>query len=143
MASINMVIVQGNLGRDPDIRSTATGKQVANFSVACSKRWEQNGEWKESTTWVKCVAWGKFAEAVANARKGDSVLVQGEIQSRKYEKDGVEREITEVNATQNLIVMPRNHDAAPASGGYNRTAPAPARTAPARAPQRPDDEIPF
>ena len=142
MASMNITIIQGNLGRDPEVRATPTGKQVANFSLAVSKRWEQQGEWKEATTWIRCVAWGKFADAVMAAHKGDSVLVQGEIQSRKYTaKDGSEKELTEVNVTQNLIVMPRNQDAA--GGGYRSAAPAPARTAPARAPQRPDDEIPF
>lgn len=133
MNSVNNVVVSGNLGRDPDVRATGTGKSVANFSVAVTKRYEMNGERKETTTWVRCVAWGKLAEQVAEARKGDGVWLQGEIQSRKYTaKDGSEREVVEVNAAT-LHVVPRlassaRPASAPPSGGRS---------------QRDDDEIPF
>ena len=93
---MNQVICRGRLGRDPQIRATSKGTSVANFSVACDR--EYNGQ--KLTDWINVVAWGKLAEAVGNlVRKGDEVLVQGRMGTRKYTaKDGSDRYITEVTA---------------------------------------------
>lgn len=93
---MNQVICRGRLGRDPQIRATSKGTSVANFSVACDR--EYNGQ--KLTDWINVVAWGKLAEAVGNlVCKGDEVLVQGRMGTRKYTaKDGSDRYITEVTA---------------------------------------------
>lgn len=93
---MNQVICKGRLGRDPQIRTTSKGTSVASFSVACDRMYND----KKLTDWINVVAWGKLAEAVGNlVRKGDEVLVQGRMGTRKYTaKDGSDRYITEVTA---------------------------------------------
>lgn len=92
----NNVLLRGRLGRDPQIRTTSKGMAVASFSVACDRMYND----KKLTDWINVVAWGKLAEAVGNlVRKGDEVLVQGRMGTRKYTaKDGSDRYITEVTA---------------------------------------------
>ena len=93
---MNQVICRGRLGRDPQIRTTSKGPAVASFSVACDRMYND----KKLTDWINVVAWGKLAEAMGNlVRKGDEVLVQGRMGTRKYTaKDGSDRYITEVTA---------------------------------------------
>ena len=88
------IIIAGNVGRDPETRFTAGGKQVTNFSVAVSEKRGQD----ESTTWFRCTAFEKTAKVVEDyVRKGSSVLVDGRIASRKFtDKEGMERESWEV-----------------------------------------------
>lgn len=98
---MNQEICIGRLGRDPQIRTTKTGRAVASFSIAVNRAYTTpQGEKKELTDWINVVAWGKLAEAVGNlVRKGDEVLVKGRIGTRKYTaKDGSDRYITEVTA---------------------------------------------
>lgn len=92
----NNVLLRGRLGRDPQIRTTSKGTAVASFSVACDRMYND----KKLTDWINVVSWGKMAEAVGNlVRKGDEVLVQGRMGTRKYTaKDGSDRYITEVTA---------------------------------------------
>lgn len=88
---MNQVICRGRLGRDPQIRTTSKGTAVASFSVACDRMYND----KKLTDWINVVAWGKLAEAMGNlVRKGDEVLVQGRMGTRKYTaKDGSDRYI--------------------------------------------------
>lgn len=104
---MNTVQILGNLGKDPDIRATNTGKTVASFSVAVSRKYTTpQGEEKELTDWVNVVAWGNLAEAVGNQlKKGSRVFVEGKYSTRSYEdKNGQKRYITEVIA--NTIAKP-------------------------------------
>lgn len=95
MASVNKQILIGNLGKDPELRQTASGKAVCNFSVATTEK--RGGE--EETTWHNVVAWEKNAENAAKyLKKGSSVYVEGRTTKRKYEKDGQQRESVEVVA---------------------------------------------
>lgn len=99
--SVNMAVLVGNLGKDPEVRFTQTGKAVANFSVATSEKWRgQDGQQQESTQWHNIVVWGNQAEACGKyLSKGRQVYIQGRIQTRKYQdRDGNERYITEVVA---------------------------------------------
>lgn len=93
---MNQVICRGRLGRDPQIRTTSKGTAVTSYSVACDRMYNDN----KLTDWINVIAWGKLAEAVGNlVRKGDEVLVQGRMGTRKYTaKDGSDRYITEVTA---------------------------------------------
>lgn len=104
---MNTVQILGNLGKDPDIRATGTGKTVASFSVAVKRKYTtQQGEVKELTDWINVVAWGSLAEAVGNQlKKGSRVFVEGRYSTRSYEdKSGNKRYVTEVIA--NMIAKP-------------------------------------
>lgn len=104
---MNTVQILGNLGKDPDIRATGTGKTVATFSVAVKRKYTtQQGEEKELTDWINVVAWGNLAEAVGNQlKKGSRVFVEGRYSTRSYEdKNGNKRYVTEVIA--NMIAKP-------------------------------------
>ena len=100
MASVNKVILVGNLGKDPEIRATQGGQSIANFSVATSDTWKDknSGERKERTEWHRVVVFNeKLAEIVQKyLRKGSKVYLEGQLATRKWEKDGVERYSTEV-----------------------------------------------
>ena len=99
--SVNMAIVVGNLGKDPEVRFTQSGRAVANFSIATSESWTgQDGNPQERTEWHRIVVWGKQAESCGQyLAKGRQVFVQGRIQTRTYEdKTGNTRYITEVVA---------------------------------------------
>ena len=99
--SVNIAIVVGNLGRDPEVRFTQNGRAVANFSVATSESWTgQDGNPQERTEWHNIVVWGKQAEACGQyLAKGRQVFVQGRIQTRKWtDQNGQERYTTEIVA---------------------------------------------
>ena len=99
--SVNKVILVGNLGRDPEIRSTQDGTRVANFSVATSERWNDraSGERKEKTEWHRVVVFNdRLVDVIEKyLKKGAKVYLEGQLQTRKYtDKDGVEKYSTEV-----------------------------------------------
>ncbi len=98
---INLVLLAGNLGKDPDLRFTQSGTAVANFSLATSERFkDQSGEWKDKTEWHKIVVWGKTAENCGEyLRKGSKILLRGKLQTRKWQdKNGNDQYTTEVVA---------------------------------------------
>ncbi len=99
---MNLVIVEGNLARDPIIRTTKTGKAVASFTLGVTEEYiDSKGERKNTTNWPNIVAWGKYAEAVANyCRKGTRVHVMGKYTTRSYDdpKTNQRRWITEISA---------------------------------------------
>lgn len=122
-ASLNRVMLIGNLGADPDIRSTQTGKDVANLSVATTDRWkDQSGEWQERTEWHRVVAWGKLAEQCERfLRKGRKVYVEGRIQTREYEdRDGNKRFTTETVAQRVDFLDSRGGSDGGGGGGGDR-----------------------
>ena len=99
---VNKVILVGNLGRDPEIRSTPSGQNVANFSVATTRRWkDRDGNRQEKTEWHNIVAWGKQAEIAGQyLTKGKQVFVEGRLETRSWEKDGQKHFRTEVICDQ-------------------------------------------
>jgi single-strand DNA-binding protein len=102
MASVNKVILVGNLGRDPEVRYTTSGTAVANFTMATTDRWndQASGERKERTEWHRIVVWGKQAEIAGEyLRKGRQVYVEGALQTREWtDREGNKRYTTEVRA---------------------------------------------
>ena len=104
MASVNKVILVGNLGRDPEIKVFPSGDQVANVTVATTDRWKdkQTGEQKENTEWHRVVFNGRLAEIVEQyLRKGSQVYVEGSLRTRKWtDQAGVEKYSTEIRADQ-------------------------------------------
>jgi single-strand DNA-binding protein len=104
MASINKVIIVGNLGRDPEMRTFPSGDQVANVTIATTDKWKdkQTGEMKEATEWHRVVFNGRLAEIVGQyLRKGSQVYVEGSLRTRKWtDQAGVEKYSTEIRADQ-------------------------------------------
>jgi single-strand DNA-binding protein len=158
--SLNKCMIIGNLGRDPEMRYTASGQPVTQFTVAVNRNYKnQAGEWQEETEWFRIVAWGPLAERTAEyLRKGRKVYVEGRLQTRQWEgQDGQKRYTTELvaNTVTPLDPRPRDdtpRDDAPRDGASADAAPAESRErapavagAPAEpAPEYTDlDDLPF
>lgn len=159
MASVNKVIIIGNLGRDPEVRAFPSGDRVANVTIATTETWKdkQTGERREATEWHRVVFRGGLACIVEKyLRKGSQVYVEGSIKTRKYsDAAGVEKQIVEIMASE--MTMLGQRQAAQEGGDQAHTqqaapsarAPAPSRPAPA--PRQGggsgfddmDDDIPF
>jgi single-strand DNA-binding protein len=99
MASLNKVLLIGNLGKDPEVRYTASGTAVASFSLATSEKFKnKDGEWEERTEWHNVTLWGRLAEIAGEyLGKGKTVYIEGRLQTRKWQdKDGKDRYTTEI-----------------------------------------------
>lgn len=139
---INKVTVLGRLGAEPDIRTMQSGDKVANLNVAVSETWKdkQTGEKKEKTEWVKCVVFGGVVSVIENyAKKGNRIYIEGKLQTRSWEQDGVKKYATEVvvqgfGGSVQIIDWPNNeynqdaHNQAKSNGYQNDSL---------------EDEIPF
>lgn len=164
MASVNKVILVGNLGRDPEVRYMPNGEAVANFSIATTDTWkDKSGQKQEKTEWHNIVMYRRLAEIAGEyLKKGRPVYVEGRLQTRKWEKDGVTRYTTEIVADQ-MQMLGSGRDGG-SSAGYDDSAYdmnqepsyAPAQAAPRATPSAPpaapaagagfdnfDDDIPF
>ena len=153
--SVNKVILVGNLGKDPEIRSTQDGREIANLTVATSETWKDknSGERKEKTEWHRVVI---FSEGLVNVtknylKKGAKVYIEGALQTRKWtDKDGQEKYSTEVvlqgfGATLTMLDGKREGGDSASSGSYNSGSSysAPASNTSKPAAELLDDEIPF
>jgi single-strand DNA-binding protein len=109
---LNKVMVIGNIGRDPEMRYTPSGKPVTSFSLASSRSWTApNGERREETEWFNVVTWGNLAE-ICNQKlfKSQQVYVEGRLQTRSWEDDRGQRHFrTEVVANEMIILGPRDN----------------------------------
>ena len=156
MASVNKVILIGNLGRDPEVRYLPSGDAVANFSIATSEKWkDKSGEMQEQTEWHRISFFGRQAEICGEyLKKGSSVYVEGRLQTRKWtDKEGHERTTTEIRGDRMQMLSGRGGG----SGGSEPMTREPAAAAAAaggggKAPQakkgggafdQMDDDIPF
>lgn len=120
MAGVNKAILVGNLGRDPELRTTPNGQSVVNFTLATSENWtDKSGERQERTEWHRIVVWGRTAEMCNQyLSKGRTVYVEGRIQTREWEdKDGNKRYTTEINANTVQFIGPRTDGGG--GGGYS------------------------
>jgi single-strand DNA-binding protein len=154
--SLNKVILIGNLGADPEVRTVANGNRVANLSLATSRRWKgKTGENEEKTEWHRIVLWNNKGANLADiaeryCKKGDKVYVEGSIEYRSWQdREGQTRYTTEINARDLILLSGR--------GGEGSGGAAPAVGAAAAAPARPsesyddfpealdaeDDDLPF
>ncbi len=158
--SVNKVILVGNLGKDPEIRSTQGGQRIANFSLATSETWRDrtSGERKERTEWHRVVIFNeRHVEVIEKyVKKGSKLYIEGALQTRKWtDNSGQERYSTEVvlqNFRGELTMLDGGRGQGGGGGGMPDADPgyddAPAPASAARAPQRQpasdlDDEIPF
>lgn len=126
---INKVILIGNLGKDPEIRYTQSGTQVATFTVATTERWKgQDGQMQESTEWHQIVAWQRLAEICGEyLHKGSRVYIEGKLQTRKWQdKEGNDRYTTEIVAREMKMLSPRGgSESGESSGRYGSSFPEP------------------
>jgi len=141
MASVNKVILIGNLGKDPELKYTPGGQAVTNFSMATTERWrDKDGNNQDKTEWHNIVLWGRQAEiAKEYLAKGRQVYIEGRIQTRSWDdKDGNKRYTTEIVGQRMQFLGTRDQAAAPVASG----------DAPPQAPQPndlsgEDDDLPF
>ena len=122
MAGINKVILVGNLGKDPEVRTIQSGAQVAKFSLATSESYtNKEGQKIENTEWHNVVLWRGLATiAEKYLKKGNKVYIEGKIRYRQYEdKNGVKKYITEIEAVEMMLL----DKAQTTGGGYNTTNP--------------------
>lgn len=153
MASVNKWIGIGNLGKDPEVRYTASGDPIANFSIACTESWKdkQTGEKKEMTEWVRISVFGKLAEICGQyLKKGSQVYIEGSLRTRKWtDKDGVERYTTEIRCDDMKMLGSRpqgqgqqgGNDSS--DGGQSDYAPPPEKNKPKASFDDLGDDIPF
>ena len=125
--SFNKVILLGNLTRDPEVRFIPSGTAVASFAIAVNRKYKQGDEMKEEVSYIDIVVFGKTAENCGNyVKKGDSVLIEGRLQQRRWDdKDsGQKRSKVEVVA-QTVNFMPKRQGAGVAAGAQEPELPAP------------------
>ncbi len=120
MFSLNRVMLIGNLTRDPEMRATPSGQQVASFALATNRRWTtQQGETQDATEYHEIVAWGKLAEIAQQIlSKGKKAYIEGRLQTRQWDApDGAKRQRTEIIAENLIALSPRSggDDAMPMS----------------------------
>ena len=146
---LNKVQIIGNLGKDPEVRHTASGKAVASFSVAVTSKFAD----KEETTWFNIIVWEKLADICGNyLTKGSKVYLEGRLQNRTYDKsDGTKGYSTEIVCHQMQMLSPKSEGAGeerqnPHHGSAPARQPAPATRNTATVdepPFNPDEDIPF
>ena len=127
--SVNKVILLGNVGKDPEIRSTGGGTMVANFSLATSDRFQDaQGNWQDRTEWHYLVAFKRLAEIVRDyVKKGTKLYIEGKLQTRSWDdkESGQKRYKTEVVVFDLSLLSARDEGASGGSGGYSRGSSAP------------------
>lgn len=134
--SLNKVLLIGNLGNDPEVRSTTGGNRVATFSLATSRSWnDASGSKQEKTEWHRCVVWNTKTSQLADiveryVKKGDKLYVEGRIEYRQWQdKDGQTRYSTEINVRELIMLGGGKGAAGDFEGGDSRRSAATAPTA--------------
>jgi single-strand DNA-binding protein len=159
MASVNKVIIVGNLGKDPEVRYMPSGSAICNITVATSRQWKDktSGDRQEETEWHRIVFFDRMAEIAGEyLKKGRPVYVEGRLKTRKWtDKDGVDKYTTEIVATDMQMLGSREGMGSPGDdaggGGSSRGSGAARPSAPAQKPSAKsstgfddmDDDIPF
>lgn len=146
MASVNKVIIVGNVGRDPETRYMPSGDAVTNISVATSDRYKdkQTGEMKENTEWHRIAFFGKLAEIAGQyLKKGSQVYVEGRLRTRKWtDQSGQEKYSTEIIADSMQMLGARMSGSGEESSGRSKPTESPSSSG-ASALDAMDDDIPF
>ena len=150
---VNKVILIGNLGQDPDIKSTAAGASIANFSVATSESWKDKntGQQVEKTEWHRVVAFNRLAEIIGQyVKKGSKIYIEGSLRTRKWQdKEGKDHYTTEVVANEMQMLDSKGGGANASANDYSSSQNTPSRNAPAPMAEPAggfdslDDDIPF
>lgn len=128
--SINKVVISGNIGQEPELRSTASGMPVLSFSVAVNdRRKDSSGEWTDYVNWISCTMFGNRAESVSRyLSKGSKVAIEGKLRWSQWEKDGQKRSKIDVIVDELEFMSSRNDQSSYGgghTGGYSAPAAAP------------------
>ena len=118
---INKVIIIGNVGADPETKTTENGTSVTTFNVATSERWKgKDGQMQEKTEWHRVITWKRLAEICGEyLRKGSKVYLEGKLQTRKWQdKDGHERWTTEIIAKEIQFLTPKSSEGSGSGNNY-------------------------
>jgi len=104
--SLNKVMLIGNVGNDPDVRTTSSGTPIANMSLATTRKWKDgSGEQKEKTEWHRLTVWGKLVDVVERyVKKGDRLYIEGRIEYSESESDGQKKYWTNVNVFEMVML---------------------------------------
>lgn len=143
MAALNKVLLIGNLGADPEIRTLPSGDKVANLSLATTESYKnKNGERVEETEWHRVEFWGGLAGVIEQyVKKGDSLYVEGRIRTEKYtDSNNIERYSTKIRAT-NMQMLTRRSNNENSESNFRPVAQAPVPNMPVSLPD--DDDLPF
>jgi single-strand DNA-binding protein len=146
MGYLNKVQIIGNLGADPESKYLTSGDMVVNLSLATTEKWKdkQTGEPKEKTEWHRISFFGRAAEVIAEyCRKGDSIYIEGSLQTRKYEKDGQTHYATDIKGRNFQFLGGRRDDSDGTGPAPRQPAPESESPAPAARQDDLDDDIPF
>ncbi len=153
--SLNKVLLLGNLGKDPEVRYTSSGRAVATFTLATSQQWrDQDGNDQERTEWHRVVAWGRLGEICGEyLSKGKQVFIEGRIQSREWEdQEGNKRTTVEIIANDMIMLGGGSSYQSREPGEGQRRQPSSQSRGPAQTgkkengrsqPPPPEDDIPF
>jgi single-strand DNA-binding protein len=130
MASVNKVILVGNLGRDPEVRYSPDGAAICNVSIATTSQWKDKatGERREETEWHRVVFYNRLAEIAGEyLKKGRSVYVEGRLKTRKWQdkETGADRYSTDIVADQMQMLGSREGEGMGSGGGFSSSAPPP------------------
>ena len=125
MASLNKVMLIGNLGKDPEVRYTTSGQAVASFNLATSEKFKnKSGDWEERTEWHRVTLWGKLAEIAGEyLAKGKTVYIEGRLQTRKWtDRDGNDKYTTEIVGDKMQMLGGKGDSGSSSGGGARRPA---------------------
>ena len=138
--SLNRATLIGNLGQDPELKTTPQGSSVCTISIATSEKYkDKNGEWQESTDWHRVVLWDKLADiAKEYLRKGSKVFIEGRIKTRSYEKDNETKYITEIVGNHLIMLSPKEQ-----SDVEHESSPSPENHLATDSVTAEEDEVPF
>jgi single-strand DNA-binding protein len=139
--SVNKCILLGNVGKDPEIKASASGTIIANFSIATSDRFQdKDGNWQDRAEWHNLVAFKRNAEIIRDyVRKGSKLYVEGKIQTRSYEKDGATKYRTEIIVNDLSLLSGRDEGNQVSSAAVRE----PARVEASATTEISDEDIPF
>lgn len=137
MRGFNKVVLMGNLTRDPELRTTPNGQNVASFSLAVNRSWKNaSGETQEAVDYIDCNVWGKPAEIITQyMRKGSGILVSGRLQQRSWEQEGQKRSKVEV------VVEDFNFVGGSGDGGGSNAGASASSSAPAASTKKKDEPV--
>ena len=141
--SLNKIMLIGNVGNDPDVRTTSSGTPIANMSLATTRKWKDgSGEQREKTEWQRLTVWGKLVDVVERyVKKGDRLYVEGRIEYSETESDGQKKYWTNVNVFEMVML---GSTGAEDQGGGGRGGGFQSDSSPAADPpiSEPDDDLP-
>jgi len=144
MRGINKVTIMGSVGQDPEYKALNNGG-VVNVSVATTEKWidKNSGNEQSKTEWHRCTAYGKLAEIIRDyVRKGSKVYLEGKLQTRSWEQDGIKRYATEIIVSEIQLLDSKPQDSAPAQSREPAKQHKPVQQQPSIDPDF-DDDIPF